>query len=92
VPVDEIRWTLGEPPDPLEAIDLLALDDEELLAYARGLQYETAWLRALLHEALTVIQLTTIQARRYRARIESLVDQLRQLARKRGDGPHPESV
>jgi len=68
----DICWTL-EPRAPLERVDVLSLDDWELLDYARDLQHETASVRELLHEALSL----TRQLERARLRIDSLVTQLR---------------
>jgi len=51
VKCDEIPWT-SDPIDPFEtSVDVLALDVDDLLVYARTLQSETRNLRELLREA-----------------------------------------
>ena len=42
----DLRWTLGDPLPPAEAVDLLTLSDDELCAYVHDLRSETTWLRA----------------------------------------------
>jgi len=73
----DIRWTLGDPLPPVEQVDLLTLSERELFDYARALQTETAWLRAMLHEALAMVHRLTRLVDRQRRRIEELVVRLR---------------
>src|SRR5262245_36926196 len=54
VRADQIRWT-PLAIDQIEDINILELDENELLAYLENLRDETAWLRLLLSESLTLI-------------------------------------
>jgi hypothetical protein len=73
---DDLRW-VSEPVVAAERVDLLGLDDSEVFTYAQGLQHDAAWLRTLLHETLTLLHRATVQADRYRRRIEELLAELR---------------
>ena len=75
----DIPWMGTEPPPPLEAVDLLTLDQHELVDYVRDLQHETSILRALVHEALTVVRRLTVQCDQARARIALLLHELRRV-------------
>jgi len=72
VTCDEIPWSLPAV-TPLESVDLLTLDDNELLAYAQSLQRETRILRALLKESLAVIRRLTVQAERLSLRLSQFL-------------------
>jgi hypothetical protein len=73
---EKIRWA-PTPVEPYEAVDLLMLSDDELLEYARSLQVETRTVRALLHEALAIVQRLATQCDRYRVRVQFLVSEVR---------------
>lgn len=73
---DEIAWT-AEPLSCVEAFDLLALDDQEVLTYARDLQLELESMRALLREALGALARANVQRDRYQSRLRDLVSELR---------------
>ena len=75
----EIRWSLDEPPPPLECADLVGLEYGELFVYACELRQETTLLRQLLREALAQLHAMTRQVDRLRLRLTSVVEQLRTL-------------
>jgi hypothetical protein len=74
-----VRWTLGEPLPPIEAVDVLTLTESETLAYVRDLQHEVGWLRRALREALTLTHQLTVHLDRAGARIQQLLAALRAL-------------
>ena len=72
----DISW-VREPQPPIEAVDVLGLDEDETFSHARDVQQELVVVRALLHEALAVVQRQTVQLDRYAVRVLALVTELR---------------
>jgi hypothetical protein len=68
----DLRWTLDDDDAPLERVDVLTLDSLELSHYARELQQDNRWLRALLHAALALLQRMTTQLRAARLTIREV--------------------
>ena len=76
--VHDITWTL--PPLPrAEAVDLLTLDHEELVAYSLDLQLDAESLRATLHAACTALAQQVTTNTRQRDTIARLIDANRAL-------------
>lgn len=80
VRAEEIQWTL-EPQPRTETASLLALDAEEMFAYAVDLQRECRAVRALAHTALATVADLTAQLDRSRQTVIRLHEALRERRR-----------
>jgi hypothetical protein len=74
---DDITWAFETLQPRAEAVNLLTLDDQELLAYARDLQLELEAMRVLLHETLSALARANAQGLRYQKRVRELITELR---------------